>query len=44
MLELRQELLVDGRQETLEDLFFRLTETPHEPEPSASPGPSGDAP
>ncbi len=25
--ELRQELLIEGRQETLEDLFFRLTET-----------------
>jgi ABC-2 type transport system ATP-binding protein len=38
MVELRQELLVDGRQETLEDLFFRLTETPHEPQPAVAPG------
>ena len=28
LAELRQEITASGRQETLEDLFFRLTETP----------------
>jgi ABC-2 type transport system ATP-binding protein len=30
--ELRGELAIDGRQETLEELFFRLTETPRQAE------------
>src|SRR5262245_22964095 len=31
LAELRQQLTADGQQQTLEDLFFRLTEAPEEP-------------
>jgi ABC-2 type transport system ATP-binding protein len=37
MTELRRQVAEDGRQETLEDLFFRLTEAPGDGEPQLAP-------
>ncbi len=37
MADLRNEVTADGRSESLEDVFFRLTEAPEEPMASSVP-------
>jgi ABC-type multidrug transport system ATPase subunit len=43
LADLRRRLTEDGRQETLEELFFRLTEGEGRPAPAGAPGPDGGA-